>query len=98
MSWLSLGDNRFRIADNEFSAWREHAAANQIESGARNQPRHDSAGARFAHRIRGHDGVGKFFILHGWRKHLACESNNTQARLVRHCAPLAAAPGTMSIL
>ena len=64
MPRLGLGHDRLGVSPNEFGAGREHATANEIEAGARNEAGDDAAGARFAHRIRRDDDVGKFFGLH----------------------------------
>ena len=64
MTRIGFGHDRFCVALRQLRARREHARADEIETRARNQSRDDPAGARFAHRIRRDDGVGKFFVLH----------------------------------
>ena len=62
---LRRGDDRLGISPNEFIAGSEHPSGDEVESGAGDETGDDSAGARFAHRVRGHNNVGKFFGLHG---------------------------------
>src|SRR5947209_14630175 len=64
MSRFGFAHNRLGVAANQLLARHEHARGYQIETGARNQPGNDPAGARFAHRVRRNDGVREFVDLH----------------------------------
>jgi len=55
------------------------APADQIEAGARDEPRNDAAGARFAHRVRRDDDIGKLFGLHKNPERLRRLSRGEQA-------------------
>src|SRR5439155_868531 len=56
--------DRVRVALRQFRARSKHASPDEIESRAGNQPANDAAGARFAHRVRRDDDIGKLFSLH----------------------------------
>ena len=58
------GDDALGVAPDEFFAGGEHPSADQVEPGAGDQSGNDPAGARFAHRVRSNDNVGKLISLH----------------------------------
>src|SRR5262249_33445571 len=64
MARIGFRHDCFGVPLRQFRARCKHASSDDIESRARNQPANDAAGARFTHRVRRDDGVGKLFSLH----------------------------------